>query len=431
MIDIELVRKEPDRVRENLARRQVPQYLELFESLRARDGAWREVSRKAAETRKRRNELSRLLGEAKKKGEDPGAIRQEAENLPDVLGGLEWEETELAAERDRLLKRIPNLLDPTVPYGKDDSENQVVAEWGTRREAPAGLPSHGELLESLGLADFERARRASGAGFYYLVGPAVLLDLALQRYALDLLVQRGFIPVLPPYLLRREPYEGVTDLADFENVMYKIQDEDLYLIATSEHPLAALHMGEILEEDRMPIRLAGLSACFRKEIGGHGVDQKGVFRVHQFEKVEQFVYARPEDSPALHEEILKNAEDIFRGLDIAYRIVNVCTGDLGIVAAKKYDIEAWFPRQGKYREVVSCSNCTDYQSRRLGLRMGRPGAPGKRVPHTLNSTGVASPRAIAAVIENYAREDGTIEVPKVLQPYMGGLKEISKLPRFA
>ena len=258
-----------------------------------------------------------------------------------------------------------------------------------------------------------------------------MLDLALQHFALDFLAERGFTPVIPPFLLRREPYEAVTDLADFENVMYKVEGDDLYLIATSEHPLAALYQGEILDEAKMPIRLAGLSTNFRREIGGHGVDQKGLFRVHQFTKVEQFVFCRPEESPALHEEIRGNAEEIFRRLEVPYRVVNVCTGDVGTVAAKKYDLEAWFPRQQAYREVVSCSNCTDYQARSLGIRLGRAGRPGKVVPHTLNSTAVATSRALAVIVEQYRQEDGRIEVPKVLRPYLGGrehLVELAALP---
>jgi len=326
-----------------------------------------------------------------------------------------------------VLKRVPNLLDPSVPYGKDDQDNAVISTWGTPGPAVVGALPHGETLEALGLVEFDAARRASGAGFYYLKGPLVLLDLALQRFAIDFLAERGFTPVVPPFLLRREPYEAVTDLADFENVMYKVDGDDLYLIATSEHPLAALRQGEILDEEEVPIRLAGISACFRREIGGHGVDQKGLFRVHQFTKIEQFVFCRPEDSPALHEELRGNAEEFFRRLEIPYRVVNVCTGDVGTVASKKYDLEGWFPRQKAYRELVSCSNCSDYQARSLGIRLGRAGRPGKVVPHTLNSTTVATPRALVAIVEQYQLPDGAIGVPRVLRPYLGGRDRIEGL----
>ncbi len=424
MIDIELLRDRPDEVEGNLARRKRPELLHLVASVRQKDEAWRKSRVEADRIRRLRNELGRKVGAARAAGAATGPIEAEAKDLGARLKEVEAGEADLLATRDELLRRLPNLIDASVPYGTDDSENVTVATWGHPAPAREGLRSHGELLEALGLVEFERARRASGAGFYYLMGPIVLLDLALQRFALDLLVRRGFTPVAPPYMLRREPYEGVTDLADFENVMYKVEGEDLYLIATSEHPLAALHLGEILEEDALPIRLAGVSPCFRKEIGGHGVDQKGIFRVHQFQKIEQFVYCLPDDSPRLHEEIRANAEEVFRQLEVPYRVVNVCTGDLGTVAAKKYDIEAWFPRQQAYREVVSCSNCTDYQARRLGIRSGRAGKPGKVVPHTLNSTAVATSRALAVLLEQYQQPDGSVTVPTVLRPYLGGLEAI-------
>ncbi|MGA8303942.1 MAG: serine--tRNA ligase [Thermoplasmata archaeon] len=420
MIDLDLIRKEPDRVLANLERRRNPEYARLFAEARAKDAEWRAVLVDADRLRQRRNELSRQIAEHRKKGTASPELDSEAQGIPDTLRTIGAREAELRNRRDELARRLPNLLDESVPYGKDDTENVMVATWGQPGPARPDLMPHGEVLERLGLAEFDRARRASGAGFYYLRGGAVLLDLALQRFALDLLVERGFSPIAPPLMLRREPYEGVTDLADFENVMYKIEGEDLYLIATSEHPLAALYQGEILDEDHLPIRLAGLSTCFRKEIGGHGVDQKGVFRVHQFQKVEQFVFSRPEDSPAIHEELRANAEEVFRRLAVPYRVVNVCTGDVGTVAAKKYDIEAWFPRQQAYREVVSCSNCTDYQARRLGIRLGKAGRPGKRVPHTLNSTAIATSRGLAVVLEQYQEPDGSVTIPEVLRPYLGG-----------
>jgi seryl-tRNA synthetase len=424
VIDIDLVRDRPETVEENLGRRRHPAYLDLLKEVRAKDAAWRAKVGEASRLRASRNTLGQKVAAARRDGVDPAALLGESRTALEALGGLEAEEARLRRERDDLLRRLPNLLDPLVPYGADDRDNAVVATWGTPAPAANDRP-HGETLEALGLADFDRARRASGAGFYYLKGPLVLLDLALQRFALDLLIERGFTPVLPPFVLRREPYEAVTDLADFENVMYKIEGDDLYLIATSEHPLAAMYQGEILDEDQVPIRLAGISTNFRREIGGHGVDQKGIFRVHQFTKVEQFVFCQPEDSPKIHEELRANAEEVFRRLEVPYRVVNVCTGDVGTVAAKKYDIEAWFPRQQAYREVVSCSNCTDYQARGLGIRLGRAGRPGKTVPHTLNSTAVATSRALVVLVEQYQRADGRLEVPRVLRPYLGGREHLA------
>jgi seryl-tRNA synthetase len=430
MIDLDLIRKEPGKVEENLARRKNPLYLDLLAEVRQKDEEWRASLHLSDGLRRRRNELSRQIAEARARGAQSVELEAEAKKLPDALREAEARETELLRARDGVLRRIPNLMDTSVPYGVGDAENVVVATWGEPLEDGTSLKSHGEVLEALGMAEFERARRVSGAGFYYLRGPVVLLDLALQRFALDLLGQRGFTPVAPPYMLRRVPYEGVTDLADFENVMYKVDGEDLYLIATSEHPLAALYQGEILDEDDLPIRLAGVSPCFRKEIGGHGVDQKGIFRVHQFQKVEQFVFCRPEESPAILEELRANAEEVFRQLRVPYRVVNVCTGDLGTVAAKKYDVEAWFPRQQAFREVVSCSNCTDYQARRLGIRLGKAGRPGKLVPHTLNSTAVATSRGLAVILEQYQQPDGSVTIPTVLRPYLGGLSSLSRdLPK--
>ena len=426
MIDLELIRTDLAGVRANLERRQRPEYLELLERAHQSDSTWRALRQEADALRRTRNELSRKIAEQRKQGHASPELDREAKELPERMHEVEEKEAAVLAERDVALKRLPNLLDPSVPFGQDDRDNVAVATWGCPIRDPGGRKSHAELLEALGMAEFERAHRASGSGFYYLRGPIVLLDLALQRFALDLLLERGFTPVEPPFMLRRTPYEGVTDLADFENVMYRIENEDLYLIATSEHPLAALYQGEILDEDDLPIRLAGISMNFRKEIGGHGVDQKGIFRTHQFSKVEQFVFCRPEDSPKIHEEIRANAEEVFRRLEVPYRVVNVCTGDLGTVAAKKYDIEGWFPRQQAYREVVSCSNCTDYQARRLGIRLGKAGRPGKIVPHTLNSTAVATSRGLAVILEQYQRPDGSIEVPKALRSYLGGRSSITR-----
>lgn len=426
MIDVDRLRTDPEGVEANLARRRNPAHLARLAQAREKDAEWRAGKQEADRLRKQRNELTQKVAIARRAGEATVELEASARALSDALASLESREAALLVDRDGLLRGLPNLMDDSVPYGVDDSENVVVSSWGEPSRDGVARKSHAELLEGLGMAEFDRAHRVSGSGFYYLRGPMVLLDLALQRLALDLLAERGFSPVSPPYMMRREPYEGVTDLADFENVMYRIEGEDLYLIATSEHPLAALYQGEILDEDHLPIRLAGVSPCFRKEIGGHGVDQKGVFRVHQFQKVEQFVFCAPEESARMHEELRTNAEEVFRRLEIPYRVVNVCTGDLGTVAAKKYDIEVWFPRQQAYREAVSCSNCTDYQARRLGIRVGKAGRPGKTVPHTLNSTAMATSRGLAVILEQYQRPGGSLTIPKALRPYLGGRESISR-----
>jgi seryl-tRNA synthetase len=273
----------------------------------------------------------------------------------------------------------------------------------------------------------ERAGKVSGARFFYLKNQVAQLDMALMSFAIEELMKKGFTPIIPPYLMNREAYEGVTALGDFADVLYKVENEDLYLIATSEHPMAAMYMNEVLKEQDMPLKLAGISTCFRKEAGAHGKDTRGIFRTHQFNKIEQFIFCKPEDSTKLHEELLLNGEELLQKLELPYRVVNVCTGDIGTVAAKKYDIEAWMPAQNGYREVVSCSNCTDYQGRRLGIRYReKEGAAPKGFVHTLNSTAVATGRTIVAIIENNQQENGSIKIPGVLRKYMSDREEIDK-----
>ncbi len=427
MLDIRLVRETPDIVRKDLAKRGDATRAKLLDEVVRADREYRDDLQKVEALRKRRNEITRDIAAAKKAKRDPAALLKEAAGLPDQIRELEGRIETLGTKvRDGLL-RLPNLLDASVPVGKDDSENVEIAKWGTIRPRDFELKSHGELVEALGLADFERARKIAGAGFVYLLGDLVRLDMALQAFAMDHMVREGFTAVFPPFMMNRAAYEGVTDLGDFETVMYKVEKEDLFLIATSEHPIGAMYKDEVIDESLLPLRLAGISACFRREIGGHGVDTKGLFRMHQFNKIEQFVFCRPEESPRWHETLRANGEAIYRALEIPYRVVNVCTGDIGTVAAKKYDIEGWFPRQGAYREVISCSNCTEYQARRLNIRAGKVGGD-KFVPHTLNSTAMATSRGLVAVLENYQNADGSVTVPKVLRPYLGGLETISGAP---
>ncbi len=423
MLDIRLVREDPERFRKDLAKRGDAARAKLLDEVLRADREYRDDLAKLEGLRKRRNEITRDIAAAKKAKRDAATLMKEAADLPDRIKAIEGRIEDLSAKvRDGLL-RLPNLLHETVPVGKDDTQNVEIAMWGTPRKFDFELRPHGELIEAMGAADFERARKIAGAGFVYLLGDLVRLDQALLAFSLDFMVKQGFTPVFPPYMMRRAAYEGVTDLADFENVMYKIEGEDLYLIATSEHPIGAMFMDEILDEARLPLRLAGTSACFRREIGGHGVDTKGLFRMHQFNKIEQFVFCRPEESWTWHEKLRANGEAIYRALEIPYRVVNVCTGDIGTVAAKKYDIEAWYPRQKQYREVISCSNCTDYQSRRLNIRAGKMGGE-KFVPHTLNATAMATSRGLVAVLENCQNADGTVTVPKVLRPFLGGQETI-------
>jgi seryl-tRNA synthetase len=417
MLDIRLVREDPDRIRKDLAKRRAPDKAKILDAVIEEDKAWRKALSDADALKRRRNEITKDIATAKKAGKATDKLQKEAAGLPQKIAALDQEIDRLAAQvRDGLL-RLPNLLDDSVPVGKDDSENVEVARWGTPRTIDFELKPHGEVLEALRLADFERARKVAGAGFVYLLGDLVRLDQALLAFALEYMVKQGFTAVFPPFVMRRAAYEGVVDLADFESVMYKIEGEDLYLIATSEHPIGAMFMDEVIDEARLPLTLTGLATQFRREIGAHGVDTKGLFRMHQFNKVEQFVFCRPEDSRAWHEKLRGNGEAIYRALEIPYRVVDVCTGDIGTVAAKKYDIEAWFPRPKAYREVISCSNCTDYQARRLNVRAGKVGGD-KFVPHTLNATAMATSRGLVAVLENYQNPDGSVTVPKALRPYL-------------
>ena len=386
------------------------------------DKEYRSALQESELLRKERNELTdeinRLMAQKK---EFKPKIAQ-AKTLPAKIKDAESKAAPLKEKIDWYLMRLPNILHGSVPAGKDDSQNVVVREFGTPKKPSKDLPPHGELLEKGGWADFTRGTKVAGAGFYFLKGDFALLEMSLMRYAIDKLSSKGYSPIVPPFLMNRAAYEGVTDLGDFENVMYKIDSDDLYLIATSEHPMAAMYKDEIFAGQDLPVKMIGISPCFRREIGKHGIDTRGIFRVHQFYKIEQFVYCRPEDSWKIHEELIKNAEEIFKEIGLAYRVVNICTGDIGTVAAKKYDLEVWMAREEKYREAVSCSNCTSYQAVRSNVKYRKADGT-KDYAHTLNSTAVATTRALRAIVETYY-EDGVLKVPRVLQPYMNGKKEL-------
>ncbi|MBI2173177.1 MAG: serine--tRNA ligase [Candidatus Aenigmarchaeota archaeon] len=419
MLDIKLIRDSPDVVRKDLEKRQDKERLKLLENAIGLDKKRRALIKKAEDMKKTRNEITKEISAAKSAGKSIARLMKKAKELPGEINKLEESLLLIDKQCDAILKVLPNILHESVPVGKDDSENAEIRTWGKKTQLGFEPRSHVDLGLQLGLIDLERAAKISGARFYFLKKELVILSHSILRFALDRLVKKGFIPIQPPYMLKREAYEGVTDMTDFETVMYKIDGEDMHLIATSEHPIAAMYMGEKINEEELPIKLAGISPCFRKEAGAHGKDTKGIFRVHQFDKVEQFVFCHPDDSWRMHEELLLNTEELFRELGIPYRVVNICTGDIGTVAAKKYDIEAWLPAQNRYREMASCSNCTDYQARRLNIKYGKKDAPATGLVHTLNNTGVASPRVMVAIMENFQKEDGTIEIPKVLVPYTG------------
>ena len=419
MLDIRFVRANPDTVRADLQKRNNTEKLAWVDEILSKDARSRELKVQTDELRRRRNVISREINETRKAGKDTAALLAEAQDLPRKIRENDAEQEEITRTVRARLMRLPNILDESVPQGKDDTENVEIKRVGTPRTFDFELKNHGQLATERGWADFERATRCAGAGFYFLKGNLALLDLALQRFALDLLGKKGFTPVIPPFMINRSSYEGVTDLDDFEKVMYKIDGDDAYLIATSEHPIGAMYQDEIFEEKDLPLRLAGISPCFRREIGSHGLDTKGLFRVHQFSKVEQFVFCSPEDSWKIHEELLANAEEVFLSLGLPYHVVNICTGDIGTVAAKKYDIEVWMPRENAYKEVVSCSNCTTYQAVRLNIKVrAKDDFESKRYIHTLNSTAIATSRAMRAILENYQERDGSVVIPPRLRPYM-------------
>ncbi|MFW9847824.1 MAG: serine--tRNA ligase [Candidatus Thorarchaeota archaeon] len=426
MLDIRFIRENIDLILNNLKRRRNEEKLKEFEQLLVLDEKVRSLMKEIQELRTKRNAFSRRVGELKKKGEDASEIINQVNEVNENIKNTEEEKDRLETKLKTIQMSIPNILHDSVPYGESDEDNEVVSEWGGKPDHDFEIKSHVDLLESLDLADIPRAAKIAGARFYYLKNELVLLDLAMQRLALEMLIKKDFIPIYPPFMMRREPYEGVTDLADFENVMYKIENEDLYLIATSEHPIGAMHMNEVFEPTDLPLKFAGISTCFRKEAGTHGKDTKGIFRVHQFNKVEQFVFSHPDESWKIHEELNGNIEEYFQKLGIPYRVVNVCTGDIGIVAAKKYDLESWSPGQGKYREAGSCSNCTSYQATRLNIKYRlKKGGTEKGYPHTLNSTMMANPRAMVAILENFQRDDGSVQIPKALHKYLPSeMKEI-------
>ncbi len=419
MLDIRFVRAHPETVKADLQKRNDPEKTGWVDELLSKDLRSRELKVETDSLRQRRNTIARDINAAKKAGQDAKDLLAEAAALPQKIRACDAEQEEIKNTIHNYLMRLPNILHDSVPVGKDDSENVAVKHVGTPRTVDFELKNHGQLAADNNWADFERATKIAGAGFYFLKGSLVLLDLALQRFALDLLEKKGFTPVIPPYMINRSSYEGVTDLGDFEKVMYKIDGDDAYLIATSEHPIGAMYRDEIFEEKDLPLRLAGISPCFRREIGAHGLDTKGLFRVHQFTKVEQFVFCKPEDSWPIHEELLANAEEIFSRLELPYRVVNICTGDIGTVAAKKYDIEVWMPRENAYKEVVSCSNCTSYQAVRLNIKVrDKSDFESKQHIHTLNSTAIATSRVIRAILENNQENEGSVRIPKVLMPYM-------------
>ena len=391
------------------------------------DEEWRKARYEVDQLRKSRNEAARGIAEAKKSG-DSAAVDKILAEVADIgakIDELSNLSDEYLAKRDTLRMSIPNILHEEVPIGEDDQKNTLHSMHGEKIELGFEPRNHNDLIEMNGWVDQARGAKVAGSRFYFLQGDLARLEMALQQYGADFLMQRGYTLVQPPLMMNREAYEGVTDLADFETVMYGIEPDKYYLIATSEHPLTAMRMDEVIEPSELPIKLVGVSSCFRREVGAHGLSDRGIWRVHQFTKVEQIVISHPDDSWNHHEDLLTNAVDMWDSLGLHYQVVNICTGDMGTVAARKYDLEAWLPGAGQYKEVVSCSNCTDYQANRLRMRYRT--SEGNEAVHTLNSTAIATSRALVAIMEQNQTEDGRVTIPEVLRPYMGGQEFLESL----
>ena len=418
MLDMGMFREHADVLRADHDKREMP-HDNIDEVIRL-DEEWRQARYDVDQLRKKRNEAARGIAEAKKSGDSAAAdvILAEVASLGQDIDALSEKVDSCLAERDVIRMRVPNILHESVPVGEDDQKNTLHSLHGDKTELGFEARNHNDLIEMNNWVDLARGAKVTGSRFYFLQGDLARLEMALQSYSANFLMERGYTLVQPPLMMNREAYEGVTDLGDFETVMYGIEPDKYYLIATSEHPLTAMRMDEIIEPSELPIKLVGVSSCFRREVGAHGLSDRGIWRVHQFTKIEQIVICNPDDSWGHHEELLTNAVELWDSLGLHYRVVNICTGDMGTVASKKYDLEAWLPGANAYKEVVSCSNCTDYQANRLRMRYRT--AEGNSAVHTLNSTAVATSRALVAIMEQYQNEDGTVRVPDVLVPHMGG-----------
>jgi seryl-tRNA synthetase len=418
MLDPKLLKENPRLLRGMLADRR---YEFPLDDLIALDKRRKELILQVEEFKRRKNLLARTISTKIKSHENPHVEREEMRGIGTKLLNLEQEKKAIDASFRASMMTLPNLIDKSVPIGND---NVVLKYHGTTADSDFSLKDHVDIANSLGLIDLERAAKIAGARFYFLKNELVKLNFALINYALDFLAEKGYNLAQPPFMIRKEAMEGAVILGDFEDMIYKIENDDLYMIGTSEHAMASMHMNEILDGKTLPLRYASISPCFRKEAGAHGKDTKGIFRVHQFEKVEQFVYSRPEGSKREHERLLEIAEEFYDHLGLPYRTVLLCSADLGKTSSKTYDIEAWMPSQNAYREIVSCSNCWDFQARRLVTRFRDKINEQTRFVHTLNSTLVATERTLACIMENYQTSSGTVKVPDILQHYMGEMREI-------
>ena len=427
MLDIKFLRTNPDIVKQNIKNKFQDEKLPLVDKVIELDKEFRESKTRAEALRANRNKVSKqigaLMGQGKK--EEAEEIKKQVTDMAEELEALSVKETELEEEIRKIMLVIPNIIDPSVPIGKDDSENVEIEKFGEPFVPDFEVPYHVDIMEKLDGIELDQARETSGNGFYYLKGNIARLHSACLSYARDFMIDRGFTYYIPPYMIRSSVVTGVMSFAEMENMMYKIEGEDLYLIGTSEHSMIGKFIDTITDEDKLPQTLTSYSPCFRKEVGAHGIEERGVYRIHQFEKQEMIVVCKPEDSMKWYDKLWQNTVDYFRSLDIPVRTLECCSGDLADLKVKSCDVEAWSPRQKKYFEVGSCSNLGDAQARRLKIRIRGP--EGTYLAHTLNNTCVAPPRMLIAFLENNLNEDGSIRIPEALRPYMGG-KSVIEVP---
>ena len=426
MLDINLLRTNPEVVKENIKKKFQNQKLELVDKVVELDRQFRKAKTDGDSLRGQRNAISKQIGGFMKQGLKDKAeeAKKEVANIAKQLADLEVKEEELAAEIKKIMLVLPNIIDETVPIGKDDSENVEIEKFGEPVVPDYEIPYHTDIMESFDGIDLDSARKTSGNGFYYLKGDIARLHSVILSYARDFMIDRGFTYYIPPFMIRSDVVTGVMSFAEMENMLYKIEGEDLYLIGTSEHSMIGKFIDTIIDEEQLPQTLTSYSPCFRKEVGAHGIEERGVYRIHQFEKQEMIVVCKPEDSKYWYDQLWKNSVDFFRSLDIPVRTLECCSGDLADLKVKSCDVEAWSPRQKKYFEVGSCSNLGDAQARRLGIRV--QGKEGKYFAHTLNNTVVAPPRMLIAFLENNLNADGTVNIPEPLRMYMGGKTKIEK-----
>ena len=424
MLDPKIIRDEPELIKEMLKDRAIDFDLEKMLEL---NKVRKEMMQQSDELKQKRNQMSTKIATEKKAGNDASELLQQMSQISTELDDMENQRKTIEVDYQKLSFSIPNMIHDSVPRGVDGTFNKQVRTWGDIPKFDFEVKDHIDLGLGLDIMDLERASKTAGARFYYLKGGLVKLGQALTAFALDFISKKNYDLIQPPYMINRQSMEGAVIADDFEEVIYKVQDEDLFLIGTSEHAIASMHYDEILEGSKIPLRYASISPCFRKEAGAHGKDQKGIFRVHQFEKVEQFVFCRPEESWDEHEKMIQITEEFYQKLEIPYKLMLLSSGDMGKVSAKTYDLEAWMAGQNAYREIVSCSNCLDYQSRRLKIRFREKSNEDTKYIHTLNSTLVAIERTMVAILENNQTKDGLVHVPEVLQKYFGDETKLMKL----